>query len=80
MVKDHSDSERKSLCYSIYGTLVGKRNSSMGPSREVDPMTHHTVSGCSITELCLASYMSKTVSLKIDLVSSNLLLVKFTDI
>ena len=71
MVKDHSDSERGNplpplyrqdntyhgLCYTSRGALAGPRNSSMGPTRGIDPMTHRIMSGRSPTELYLAPPM-----------------------
>ena len=38
------DSTYHGLCYTSRGTLVGTRNSSMGPPWRIDPMTHRTMS------------------------------------
>ena len=46
------------LCYISRGALAGIRNSSMCPLSEIDPMTHHTMSGCSTIELLLAPVYS----------------------
>ena len=35
------------LCYTNHGALAGMRNSSMGPSWRIDPMTHRNISKCS---------------------------------
>ena len=37
------DSTYHSLCYTSRGTQAGMRNSSMGPPRRIDPMTHRTM-------------------------------------
>ena len=64
IVKEHSDSEEghlllsihellfliSSLCYTSCGAMAGRRNSSMGPPRGIDPMT---MSGCYTMELRL---------------------------
>ena len=42
-----------SLCYTSCKVLAGTRNSSKGPLRRIDPMTHHTISRNSTTELPL---------------------------
>ena len=42
------DSTYHSLCYTSCGTLVGTRNTSMGPPLGIDPVTHHR---CSTMEL-----------------------------
>ena len=42
------------LCYISRGTLAVKRNSSMGPPRGINPTTHRTINGRSITELHFA--------------------------
>ena len=49
------DSTYHGLCYTSHGTLAGMRNSSMGPPWGIDSTTHRTMSGCSTTELNLAS-------------------------
>ena len=41
------DNTYQSLCYTSRGSLVGARNSSMGPPWRIDPMTHRTMSECS---------------------------------
>ena len=38
------DNTYHSLCYTSRGSLAGTRNSSMGPPRRIDPMTHRTMS------------------------------------
>ena len=38
------DDTYHSLCYTTRGALAGMRNSSMGPSWRIDPMTHLTMS------------------------------------
>ena len=52
------DSTYHSLCYISCGALAGTTNSSMGPSRGIDPMTHCTMIRCFTTELYLATIMS----------------------
>ena len=47
------DSIYHSLCYTSHGPLVGTRNSSRGAPRGIDLKTHHTINGCSTTELHL---------------------------
>ena len=52
--RDHlyaQDSTYHSLCYTSRGAMAGLRNSSMGPSRGIDPTTHRTMSRCSTMEL-----------------------------
>ena len=44
------DNTYHSLCYTSRGALAGTRNRSMGPWR-IDPMTHHTMSERSTSEL-----------------------------
>ena len=39
--------------------ITGIITSSMGPPRGIDPTTHHTMNGCSITELHLAPETTK---------------------
>ena len=39
----------------VLAALAGMRNSSMGQPWGIDPITHHTMSGCSTTELHLAA-------------------------
>ena len=53
------DSSYHGVCYITRGALDGMRNSSMGPSCGIDPMTHHTMSKHSYTELHAA--ITKTV-------------------
>ena len=58
------DNTYHGLCYTSRGALAGTRNSSMGPPHEgsiqwptpwrIDPMTHHTMSERSTSELCPA--------------------------
>ena len=48
------DSTYHNLCHFCSEALHRTRNKSMGPPRWIDPMAHCTMSGCSITELCLA--------------------------
>ena len=43
------------LCYTSQGALAVTRKHTMGPLCQIDLMTHHTMSGCSTTELYLAS-------------------------
>ena len=40
------DSTYHSLCYTSRGTLAGMRNSSIIRPWRINPMTHHTMSGC----------------------------------
>ena len=47
------DSTNHSLCYTSHRALAGMRNSSIGPPRGIDPVTHCTISGCSTSELHL---------------------------
>ena len=48
------DTTYQGLWYTSRGTLVGKKNRSMGPPWGIDPTTHRTMSGRSTTELHLA--------------------------
>ena len=45
----HQPTDR--IAHTSCGTLTGMRNSSKGPSRGIDPMTHHTMIEHSTTEL-----------------------------
>ena len=49
------DSTYHTLCHTSHGALTGMRNSSICPPWGIDPVTHRTMSGCTITELHLAS-------------------------
>ena len=49
------NSTYQGLCYFSHGTLAGTRNSSMGPPWWIDPMTHHSMCGCSSMGLHFAS-------------------------
>ena len=46
------DSTYHGLCYTSCGALAGMRNSSMGPPRRIDPMTHHKMSEHSYHRAC----------------------------
>ena len=55
------DSTHHNLSYTSFGTLVGTRNHTMGPPDGINPMTYHTMSGHSTTELCSVPLKLKLV-------------------
>ena len=79
------DNTYHDLCYTSHGTLAGTRNSSMGPSWGIDPMTHHTMTQYERTLLgdsfhffknsenvfvCIESKFAATSNLKVNLLQT----------
>ena len=52
------DNTYHDICYTSREEPTGTRNSSTGPQRGFDPMTHGTMSGRSTTELRLAPVLT----------------------